>query len=59
MYSLCGAYRKVLVKPKNVSWYFMKYKNDSDDLIQSDLEELRKQEPPKNAEGSYISFDWP
>lgn len=51
MYSLCGAYRKVLVKPKNVSWYFMKYKNDSDDLIQSDLEELRKEEPPKNVEG--------
>lgn len=50
-YSLCGAYRKVLVKPTNVSWYFMKYKNDSDDLIQSDLEELRKEEPPKNVEG--------
>lgn len=35
----------------------MKYKNDTDDLIQSDLEELRKQEPPKSAEGSY-SFVW-
>lgn len=32
-----------------MSWYFMKYKNDSDDLIQSDLEELRKEEPPKSA----------
>lgn len=29
----------------------MKYKNDTDDLIQSDLEALRKEEPPKNAEG--------
>ncbi|KAJ6644347.1 Pseudouridylate synthase 7 like [Pseudolycoriella hygida] len=49
-YSLCGAYRKVLVKPKNVSWYFTKYNSDSDDLIQSDLEELRKEPPPKNVE---------
>ncbi|KAG4069463.1 hypothetical protein HA402_001762 [Bradysia odoriphaga] len=49
-YSLCGAYRKVLVKPKDLSWYFMKYRNDSDDLIQSDLEELRKEEPPKSAD---------
>ncbi len=47
---MCGAYRKVLVKPKNLSWYFMKYKSDTDDLIQSDLEELRKEEPPKVAD---------
>lgn len=29
----------------------MKYKNESDDLIQSDLSELRKEEPPQSAEG--------
>lgn len=40
-YSLTGAYRKMLVKPTNVSWYFMGYEKDTDSLIQSDLEEMR------------------
>lgn len=34
----------------------MKYKNESDNLIQSDLEELRKEEPPKSAEGLYFNM---
>ena len=49
-YSLTGAYRKLLVKPRELSWEFMKYKNDTDALIQSDWEEIRKFTKPTSVE---------
>jgi tRNA pseudouridine13 synthase len=40
-YSLTGAYRKWLVKPKNMSWHFKKYNTSTDNIILSDLEKLK------------------
>ena len=40
-YSLSGAYRKVIIQPKNVSWKFVNFKNNDTNLILSDLEEIR------------------
>lgn len=46
VYSLAGAYRKLLVKPDNVNWYTMKYNQDSDPLIRSDMEAIRGSSEP-------------
>lgn len=48
-YSLCGAYRKVFVKPIDLHWYFMNYHNDTDTLLRSDVEELRGEPEPKSS----------
>lgn len=45
-YSLSGAYRKAVIKPIELSWKFMKYNNESDTLIRSDIEELRGESEP-------------
>lgn len=50
MYSLSGAYRKVFIKPIDLNWYFMKYHNDTDTLLRSDVEELRGEPEPKSAD---------
>lgn len=49
-YSLSGAYRKVLIKPIDLNWYFMKYHNDTDTLLRSDVEEIRGEPEPKSAD---------
>lgn len=55
MYSLAGAYRKLLVKPDEVNWYFMKYNHESDVLIRSDLEELRGIPEPKSIDDGQLN----
>lgn len=49
-YSLSGAYRKVFIKPIDLNWYFMKYNVDTDQLIRSDVEEIRGEIEPKSIE---------
>ncbi|XP_055385256.1 pseudouridylate synthase 7 homolog [Condylostylus longicornis] len=40
-YSLTGAYRKLIVKPENMSWTFKKYDSTTSVLIASDFENLK------------------
>lgn len=41
-YSLTGAYRKLLIKPENISWKLQTYENEVNNLILSDMDELNK-----------------
>lgn len=49
-YSLCGAYRKVFIKPVDLNWYFMRYNSENDTLIRSDAEELYGDKEPESIE---------
>lgn len=50
-YSLTGAYRKFIVKPDKLSWELTSYESETDNLIQSDLEEMKKEANPETAKG--------
>ncbi|KAK0180099.1 hypothetical protein PV327_005775 [Microctonus hyperodae] len=53
-YSLGGAYRRILQLPENLTWRIMNYKEIHDELIRSDIDELRGNEGPKdNPDGKY------
>lgn len=41
IYSLPGAYRKVLIVPENLNWTIKTYHSNNEDLIQSDLDEIK------------------
>lgn len=41
-YSLGGSYRKILGIPTNFSWKIVHYNEKHDDLILSDIDEMRK-----------------
>ncbi|XP_029677051.1 pseudouridylate synthase 7 homolog [Formica exsecta] len=47
-YSLSGAYRKILQIPMKLSWKIMYYKEKHDNLILSDIDEMRKLVSPQN-----------
>ncbi|EFN64086.1 Pseudouridylate synthase 7-like protein [Camponotus floridanus] len=47
-YSLSGAYRKILQIPMKLSWKIMYYKNKHDNLILSDIDQMRKIASPQN-----------
>lgn len=51
---MCGAYRKMIIKVDKLSWTIRKYKELTEDLIQSDLDELEKIELPKEPEGMLV-----
>lgn len=54
---MSGAYRKMLVKPIELNWYFMKYNDESDTLIRSDIEELNgEMEPASIEDGKQIAL---
>lgn len=40
LFSLGGAYRKVFQKPKDLTWKFIKYEKDNDELINSDYSKM-------------------
>lgn len=40
MFSLGGAYRKVFNKPKELTWKFLKYDNENEELINSDYSKM-------------------
>ncbi|XP_014484628.1 PREDICTED: pseudouridylate synthase 7 homolog [Dinoponera quadriceps] len=47
-YSLGGSYRTILGMPTNFSWKIMRYNEKHDDLISSDIDEMRKRTPPQD-----------
>lgn len=47
---MTGAYRKLLLKPANLSWELIKYNEETDNLIQSDWEELKDENKPVTQE---------
>ncbi|XP_072025722.1 pseudouridylate synthase 7 homolog isoform X2 [Amphiura filiformis] len=49
-YSLLGDYRKILVKPKNVTWSIQKYSNYKLHLTQTDLDKLEGTEVPEQTD---------
>lgn len=53
-YSLTGAYRKLIIKPEKLVWSLVKYENETDNLIQSDLEALNKVPLPELDEDSEL-----
>lgn len=38
---MTGAYRKLIVRPEKLTWQLVRHATDTDNLIRSDLEELR------------------
>uniref|UniRef100_A0A674AYT4 Pseudouridylate synthase 7 homolog n=1 Tax=Salmo trutta TaxID=8032 RepID=A0A674AYT4_SALTR len=53
-YSLAGAYRRILIKPSDVSWEVINYEDPRVSLVHTDVEKLEDQPPPVfNKEGKY------
>uniref|UniRef100_A0A8C7VUX9 Pseudouridylate synthase 7 homolog n=1 Tax=Oncorhynchus mykiss TaxID=8022 RepID=A0A8C7VUX9_ONCMY len=53
-YSLAGAYRRILIKPSDVSWSVINYEDPRVSLVHTDVEKLEDQPPPVfNKEGKY------
>nr|XP_029135546.1 LOW QUALITY PROTEIN: pseudouridylate synthase 7 homolog [Labrus bergylta] len=53
-YSLAGAYRRVLIRPSDVSWEVIQYDDPKISLVHSDFEKLEnKPAPVFNTEGKY------
>ncbi|KAG9490009.1 hypothetical protein GDO78_005754 [Eleutherodactylus coqui] len=53
-YSLAGAYRKILIRPQDVSWEVVAYDDPKIPLVRSDVEKLDgKPLPVFNTEGKY------
>lgn len=47
---MSGTYRKMLVKPIDLNWYFMQYNDENDTLIRSDIEELNGEPDARSIE---------
>ncbi|XP_024866770.1 pseudouridylate synthase 7 homolog isoform X2 [Kryptolebias marmoratus] len=53
-YSLAGAYRRVIIRPTDVSWEVIRYDDPRISLVHSDFEKLENKPPPVfNKEGKY------
>ncbi|XP_054475868.1 pseudouridylate synthase 7 homolog [Anoplopoma fimbria] len=53
-YSLAGAYRRILIRPSDVSWEVIQYDDPKISLVHSDFEKLEnKPAPVFNKEGKY------
>uniref|UniRef100_A0A8C9YT59 Pseudouridylate synthase 7 homolog n=1 Tax=Sander lucioperca TaxID=283035 RepID=A0A8C9YT59_SANLU len=53
-YSLAGAYRRIIIRPSDVSWEVIKYDDPRISLVHSDFEKLEnKPAPVFNNEGKY------
>ncbi|XP_035280618.1 pseudouridylate synthase 7 homolog isoform X2 [Anguilla anguilla] len=53
-YSLAGAYRRIIIRPKDVSWEVINYDDTRISLVHTDLEKLDNKPPPVfNKEGKY------
>ncbi|EFA08141.1 pseudouridylate synthase 7 homolog [Tribolium castaneum] len=50
-YTLSGTYRKLMGQVQNLSWKIMYYNDPNDNLIRSDLEELKGEKEPASVEG--------
>jgi hypothetical protein len=47
-----GTYRRMIVRPENLTWKTMHYSNLTSTLIQSDLDELKKIPEPEDDPGN-------
>ncbi|KAJ8371780.1 hypothetical protein AAFF_G00302240 [Aldrovandia affinis] len=45
-YSLAGAYRRIIIRPRDVSWEVIEYDDPRISLVHSDLEKLDNKPPP-------------
>ncbi|KAJ8382798.1 hypothetical protein SKAU_G00035760 [Synaphobranchus kaupii] len=53
-YSLAGAYRRIIIRPKDVSWGVINYDDTRISLVHTDLEKLENKPPPVvPTEGKY------
>uniref|UniRef100_H2ZX24 Pseudouridylate synthase 7 homolog n=1 Tax=Latimeria chalumnae TaxID=7897 RepID=H2ZX24_LATCH len=53
-YSLSGAYRKIIIRPQNVSWEVIGYDDNKIPLVHTDVDKLEGKPPPVFAEeGKY------
>ncbi|XP_053320233.1 pseudouridylate synthase 7 homolog isoform X2 [Spea bombifrons] len=53
-YSLAGAYRKIVIRPQDVSWEVVAYDDPKISLVKTDLDTLDGNPPPSfNKEGKY------
>lgn len=50
-YTLSGTYRNILMSVNDLSWKTLNYKEQNDNLILSDFEQLKGQQEPVNVEG--------
>ncbi|XP_055844519.1 pseudouridylate synthase 7 homolog [Episyrphus balteatus] len=57
-YSLAGAYRKLLIKPENMSWYFKTYNTPQEDIIPSHFEKSTTEEKKEEStnEGQFTAL---
>ena len=55
-YSLSGAYRHLLVKPKDVNWSTYKYNNVAKSLALSDWDKMNGEPEPESIQGKSILF---
>ncbi|XP_029008308.1 pseudouridylate synthase 7 homolog isoform X2 [Betta splendens] len=56
-YSLAGAYRRVVIRPSDVSWEVIHYDDPRISLVHTDVEKLDKAPPPVfNTEGKFRSL---
>lgn len=47
-----GSYRKIMVKPKNVTWMIKQYSNPQQNLVETDLDKLNREIIPKEKESN-------
>lgn len=52
-----GAYRKIIMKPIDLKWNLMKYNDDTDNLIQSDMGAIHKENiPESDSNGKFVAL---
>lgn len=54
-YSLSGSYRKIISKPLTMTWDFAYYDQPNEDLIVSDVEEIKGVQLIKKTGNSYLN----
>ncbi|XP_018610354.1 pseudouridylate synthase 7 homolog isoform X2 [Scleropages formosus] len=52
-YSLAGAYRRIIIRPQDVSWEVIHYDDPRIPLVQTDVEKLEGKPPPAFPKGKY------
>lgn len=54
-YTLSGSYRKIFQIPQHLNWKIIHYNSKNQDLILSDMDELRDFEPIKDNPGMLLN----
>ena len=56
-YTLGGSYRKIVQVPIDLSWHMTHYNDKYDDLVASDIDEIRERQPIKISDGEVFSIN--